>query len=77
MSRQTGKLWMSMTAALTVILIVYLFPVFYSRYGLATAILFSLVLVVGMLLYCLRGVLMSQSSSSRSQNSREEEGRNK
>jgi hypothetical protein len=61
MSKSGPKLWIGITAILTVILIVYLFPIFHSKYGLATAILFSLILVFGMLLYYLRGILMSQT----------------
>lgn len=66
MSQSGVKLWVGITVILTLILIVYLFPILYAKYGLATAILFSLIVVFGMLLYYLRGMLMSQSKPGKS-----------
>jgi hypothetical protein len=69
MSKSGAKLWVGITVILTVIIIVYLFPILYAKYGLATAILFSLIVVLGMLLYYLRGILMSQSRPGKSKDS--------
>lgn len=72
MSKYVSKVWVSVAAILTVILIAYLFPIMRAKYGLATAILSSLVLVFGMALYYLRGVLMANTGSHKSHASKNE-----
>jgi len=59
MSKYINKFWVSVTAILTIIVLIYLFPIMYNRYGLATAILLSLLLVFGMALYYIRGYWIS------------------
>lgn len=59
MSKYINKFWVSVTLILTVIVLIYLFPIMHNRYGLATAILLSLFLVFGMSLYYIRGYLIS------------------
>jgi len=66
MSKYVNKVWVSVTAILAVILIVYLFPIMRAKYGLAAAILSSLALVFGMTLYYLRGILIAHTGSRKS-----------
>lgn len=65
MRRESSKLWVGITAVLTIVILIFVFPILNERYGMATAILFSIVLVFGMALYYLRGVLMSRPPTGR------------
>ena len=60
--------WMGITAALTVVLLIFVFPILRDKYGTATAVLLGLVLIAGMMLYYLRGVLLTTSRLGGSQN---------
>ena len=60
------RLWITAAALLTVVLLLVVFPILYARYGLVTAILLGVVLVYGMILYYLRGALMSRPRAGNS-----------
>jgi hypothetical protein len=60
MSKYINKFWVSLTAVLTIILLIYLFPIMYDQYGFIKAILLSLCLIFGMSLYYIRGYWISK-----------------
>ena len=62
MAKIGNAFWTIATAVLTVILLIIVFPLLNDKYGLATAILLALVLVVGMSLYHIRGVWISRKN---------------
>ena len=54
------NLWLAAIAILTLILLIIIFPLLEAKYGALRSVLLSGLLVVGMLLYYLRGILLSQ-----------------
>jgi hypothetical protein len=65
MSQYINKFWVAVTALLTLILLIFLFPKMYDRYGLVQALLLSVVLVFAMSLYYIRGYWVSRWFSDR------------
>lgn len=61
MSHTNQKLWITLTAALTVILLVIVYPILSAKFGTATAILLCGLLVLGMALYYMRGASLFRS----------------
>ncbi len=58
MLRGNKRLWIALTAVLTVILLAIVFPILVSKFSTTTAILLCGLLVLGMVLYCVRGALL-------------------
>lgn len=50
---------LGITAALTLMLLIIVYPLLQAKYGLTTGLLLCGLLVTGMLLYYLRGVMIS------------------
>lgn len=59
MSKYINWFWIAVTAILSIIVLICLFPIMYSRYGLVSAILLGLLVVFGMSLYYIRGYWIS------------------
>jgi hypothetical protein len=72
MGQSSHRWWIGVTAMLTVVLLIIVFPILQAKYGLATAILLSMILVFGMILYYLRGMLISGSKSRKPRSSENE-----
>ena len=66
-----NKFWVTVTAIITVILFIYLFPLLLDKYGLLKAILWISLLPVGMTLAYLRGYWIHSLISKKRKTSKE------